>query len=577
MIDSAPRRVPPARRVGRYALYDEVGHGGTATVHLGRLFGPAGFSKTVAIKRMHPSVGRDPEVAAMFLDEARISSRIRHPNVVGTIDLLALDDDLFLVLEYVHGESLASLLDRLQKSSQPMPVPVAVHVMRDALAGLHAAHEALDERGEPLALVHRDVSPQNILVGIDGVSRVLDFGIAKALGRMQDTHTGQVKGKVAYMAPEQLLGQPVDRRTDIFAAGIVLWEALAGRRLFRTPNPGETVQRVLNAEVPRLSDFVPGVSPALADVVARAIERPMATRFASAHDFACSLEAVTELVSPRAVGEWMTHVAGEGLERRTARLRQIETDDGNWDAPQAAETEPPPGEVTNLRASRPDVSQAVPLLDETTHTRTATLPPSSRIPSSGPQRHETTPSTSAQQASLSLPASAATSPTTSVAVGQPPTEHDDSEWRDLRPSRRYQAIVAVGALAAVALGATYLLGTRTDPASPSSSVVAGASAPTSAGPAPGSPATSTATAVPGAVVPSDAAVSSGAAVSPSGTAASPASTAPSGTATRSASAAPVRTTSSAASTTSTAKPRTAVKTQAKPAAAPSEAPAAPKR
>jgi serine/threonine-protein kinase len=313
------------RRVGRYALFDEVGHGGTASVHMGRLVGPAGFAKTVAIKRMHENVGRDGEVAAMFLDEARISGRIRHPNVVGASDLLSIDGEIFLVMDYVHGETLASLLELLLAQDERISPVFAVHVMRDVLSGLHAAHEALDESGQPLGLVHRDVSPQNVLVGVDGVARVLDFGVAKALGRLQDTHTGQVKGKLAYMAPEQILGQVIDRRVDVFAAGVVLWEALAGRRLFKADNPGQTVQRVLNEDVPRLVDIAPGVSQALSDAVARAIDRNVGLRFPSAVAFAHALEQTTELVSPRVVGEWLQGVAGEDLARRTRRLQEIES------------------------------------------------------------------------------------------------------------------------------------------------------------------------------------------------------------------------------------------------------------
>jgi serine/threonine protein kinase len=315
----------PLRKVGRYALYDAIGHGGTATVHLGRLMGPAGFSKTVAVKRMHESVSRDPEVAAMFLDEARISARIRHPNVVAATDLLALDGETFLVMEYVHGESLATLNDGLRGRGKRMPIEVAVHIMRDVLNGLHAAHEALDEVGQSLSLVHRDVSPHNIQIGIDGTARVLDFGIAKALGRLQDTHTGQVKGKLSYMAPEQLMGQPLDRRVDVFAAGVVLWETLVGKRLFIAEHPGQVVQRVLTETVPPLDALVPELSYSLMRAVARATERDPTKRFASAAEFARELEDAAELVSARAVGEWVRAAAGERLELRARRLIEIES------------------------------------------------------------------------------------------------------------------------------------------------------------------------------------------------------------------------------------------------------------
>ena len=323
-VDSGSPVSGPLRRVGRYALFDCVGHGATATVHVGRLIGPAGFSKTVAIKRMHENVGRDPEVGAMFLDEARLSGRIRHPNVVATTDLLALDGETFLVMEYVHGESLSALHEMLRGRGERMPPDIAVHVLRDWLSGLHAAHPACDESGQPLHLVHRDVSPHNIQLGVDGSARVLDFGIAKALGRLQDTHLGQVKGKLCYMAPEQLLGQPFDHRVDIFAAGIVLWEALAGRRLFFSDNPGQTVHRILSEDVPDLRAELPELSPRLAQAVARATARDPALRFASALDFAHELEHTAELVTARAVGEWLRRTAGARLELRAQRLREIE-------------------------------------------------------------------------------------------------------------------------------------------------------------------------------------------------------------------------------------------------------------
>lgn len=344
----------PWRRVGRYALFDAIGHGGTSTVHIGRLLGPAGFSKTVAIKRMHEHVGRDPQVAAMFLDEARLSARIRHPNVVATTDLLAIDGETFLVMEYVHGAALSTLNDILRQRGERMPPAIALHIMRDALHGLHAAHEAQDSAGNPLHLVHRDVSPQNILLGIDGSARVLDFGIAKALGRLQETHDGQVKGKLAYMAPEQLLGQPIDRRVDVFAAGVVLWECLAGRRLFAANSPGEVVHRVLTEDVPDLRTIVPGVSPLLAQAVARATQRDPAQRYASACDFARALEHGAELVTARAVGEWARKTAGERLGRLSQRLQEIERTPLNELAPAGFISDAPVEDAPLFDGAGPD-------------------------------------------------------------------------------------------------------------------------------------------------------------------------------------------------------------------------------
>jgi serine/threonine-protein kinase len=308
------------RVIGRYAMFDEVGRGGAASVHIGRLLGPIGFSRTVAIKKMHESVAGDEEVVAMFLDEARLTGRIRHPNVVPVLDVLAMESEVFLIMEYVHGESLSSLLRVLQTRNEPVPVHIAVHIMRDVLHGLHAAHEARGDGGQPLDLVHRDVSPQNIQVGADGISRILDFGIAKAVDRIQDTHTGQLKGKVSYMAPEQLMGQAIDRRVDVYAAGLVLWEALAGRRLFFGDSSGNVMYRVLKGEIPELPD----VPPRVREAVSRAIERDPASRFGTALEFALALEEALDPVAPTVIGDWVREVSGPSLAKRYELLEAME-------------------------------------------------------------------------------------------------------------------------------------------------------------------------------------------------------------------------------------------------------------
>ena len=183
------------RIVDRYALFDVIATGGMASVHLGRLMGPVGFSRTVAIKRLHENFARDPEFVAMFLDEARLVARIRHPNVVQTLDVVASAQELLLVMEYVPGESLALLIKRARAAGKFIPIPIVVDIVTGLLNGLHAAHEATNEKGEPLNVVHRDVSPHNILVGTDGVTRVLDFGIAKAVGLVHNTTRRRGEGQ----------------------------------------------------------------------------------------------------------------------------------------------------------------------------------------------------------------------------------------------------------------------------------------------------------------------------------------------------------------------------------------------
>ena len=214
--------------VGRYAVFDRIASGGMATVHFGRLLGPVGFSRTVAIKRLHPQFAKDPEFVAMFLDEARLAARIRHPNVVPTLDVVA-HARRALPRHGVRAGRVARASAPCVARNAASACPPRASRRRSccgALHGLHAAHEAKNERGEPLGIVHRDVSPQNVLVGVDGVARVLDFGVAKARGRMQTTREGQLKGKLAYMAPEQLRGQPATQQSDVYAAAVVLWEAL---------------------------------------------------------------------------------------------------------------------------------------------------------------------------------------------------------------------------------------------------------------------------------------------------------------------------------------------------------------
>jgi serine/threonine-protein kinase len=314
-----------ARALGRYVLFDEVAHGGMATVHLGRLRGPIGFSRTVAIKRLHPQFAKDPEIVAMFVDEARLAARVQHPNVVSTLDVVSLEDELFLVMEYVPGESLARIVRPLRQNGEGVPPAIAASILVGTLHGLHAAHEAKSEKGESLDIVHRDVSPQNVLLGADGVARVVDFGIAKAVGRSQTTREGQIKGKAAYMAPEQLAARPVDRRVDVYAAAVMLWELLAGRRLFQGDNPLQVMRMVLELTIEPPSRFVPTVPETLDAVVLKGAARDAGERYATAREMAVALERAVLPATTREVGEWVEAIAGEGLRKRAARVHEIES------------------------------------------------------------------------------------------------------------------------------------------------------------------------------------------------------------------------------------------------------------
>jgi serine/threonine protein kinase len=345
-MDVSVPRTP--RVVGRYAIFDEVASGGMATVYLGRLMGSGGFARTVAIKRLHPQFAKDPEFVAMFLDEARLAARIRHPNVVPTLDVVASRGEVFLVMEYVQGESLSRLAKALRARGERVPLPILLRIMSDALQGLHAAHEARDERGVPLDLVHRDVTPQNILVGIDGVGRLLDFGIAKAAGRAQTTREGQIKGKLAYMAPEQLTNSGVTRQTDIYAAAVVLWEMLTGERLFSGGSELDLLAKLLKRDIRRPGEIVAGVPAALDEVVMRGVASDLSARFATAREMCVALGACGLGEAPGiVVGEWVERLAGEALANRSAKIAAIEsyTD--------------PNREVANLDSNRPSGPRTV--------------------------------------------------------------------------------------------------------------------------------------------------------------------------------------------------------------------------
>jgi serine/threonine protein kinase len=335
------------RVVGRYVLHDEIASGGMATVHLGRLLGPVGFARTVAIKRLHPQFSREPEFVSMFLDEARLAARIRHPNVVSTLDVVAAEGELFLVLDYVQGESFSRLLRAARQEGKPPPLDMVSGIVVDTLLGLHAAHTATDELGNDLDIVHRDVSPQNILVGTDGIARVLDFGIAKATSRLQTTRNGQIKGKLAYMSPEQVEHRAVDARTDIFAMGVVLWEALVGERLFASDNPAATLQRILSGNVTPPGRLRGDISPELDAVVMRALSVDPAQRFGSAREMATLLESVLPRASALTIGSWVERTVPQVLDARARRVAGVESQ---------SLTTPPDAEMVSRLHSDSDAS-----------------------------------------------------------------------------------------------------------------------------------------------------------------------------------------------------------------------------
>ena len=260
----------------------------------------------------------------MLVDEAQLASRINHPNVVSTLDVVFEQNEVLLVMEYIQGETLAALLREMVRQQAAIPSAIVVAILCGALRGLHAAHMARAEDGSMLGIVHRDMSPQNIMVGIDGVAKVLDFGVAKAEQRCQTTSQGQVKGKFSYMAPEQLLNKGVDARTDVFTCGIVLWECLTMRRLFVGDAIGETIGLVLHAPLVAPSKIRPGLPQAFDAVVMRALERNPALRYQSAAEFADALESVLPPARAVEIGLWVLQTAQPSLDARARLLADIE-------------------------------------------------------------------------------------------------------------------------------------------------------------------------------------------------------------------------------------------------------------
>jgi eukaryotic-like serine/threonine-protein kinase len=313
------------RVLGRYAIFDVLASGGMAQVHLGTLKGAGGYARIVAIKRLHPHLATNPDFLAMFIDEARLATRVRHANVVPTLDVVAEDGELFVVMEYVHGETFARLLKTVGERKERAPLGIVSAIVCDALHGLHAAHEAEDELGRPLGIVHRDVSPQNVLVGTDGTARVADFGVAKAAGRLQSTRDGELKGKLSYMAPEQLMGGVVDRRTDIYAAAVMLWQAATGQRLIASDNEGEVVARILDGKFLPPSEAAADTNLAPLDAItSKGMAHSANERYANAREMADALADVVPPTPRAQVGEWVARVASEELAARAALIHASE-------------------------------------------------------------------------------------------------------------------------------------------------------------------------------------------------------------------------------------------------------------
>ena len=274
---------------GKYRVFASLGRGGMADVHLGAVQGPKGFNKLVVVKRLRPLLADDPAVVNMFLDEARLAARLNHPNVIHTYEFGEERGTYFIAMEYLDGQSLSAVLHALPGSGKTAPPALWAKIVADALAGLHHAHELRDYDGTPLKVVHRDVSPQNIVITHAGQVKLVDFGIAKAKLNLTETESQIIKGKIAYMAPEQAEGEELDRRADIFAMGIVLWECLAQKRLI-TGDAQSAMSQLTGMEFPAPSSINKDVPPELDAITLRALQRSPDKRFQTALEMRDALE-----------------------------------------------------------------------------------------------------------------------------------------------------------------------------------------------------------------------------------------------------------------------------------------------
>ncbi|HEY8039869.1 MAG TPA: serine/threonine-protein kinase [Polyangiaceae bacterium] len=332
VLSAAANRLP--RTFGRYALFDFIGKGGMAEIYLARQKTELGATRLCVVKQILPGLAGDPRFSEMLVHEAKLAARLNHANVVQVFDLGREDERLFIAMEYVEGFDLNDLLRRCSRAKVPLPFELAVHVVREALRGLDYAHRRMDDDGKSLGIVHRDVSPSNLLVSFDGEVKVCDFGIARANdmiagGAAAHELDEAIRGKAGYMSPEHARGEPIDARADVFAAGIVLWELAAGRRLYKGGEGRDAlIEQARRGEVPDLPSQGLPQEAKLQTIARMALARDRGTRFASAAAMLRELEAYAAsarlMTSPLQLGDWLEKTFGEEiLARRRARERAV--------------------------------------------------------------------------------------------------------------------------------------------------------------------------------------------------------------------------------------------------------------
>jgi serine/threonine-protein kinase len=321
-VPSSPGSLPGEPK---YRPIAELGRGGMATVYLALVRGPADFSKLQVIKRLRPTLAEDPTFLQMFLDEARLAARINHPNVVQTNDVGFDGEYYYIAMEYLEGQTLRAILSAAKRSGTPLSRNLHIRLLCEALAGLHFAHELKDFDGKPLTVVHRDMSPHNVMVTYEGGVKLLDFGIAKAADAREDTRSGVIKGKCAYMSLEQFGGKDVDRRADIFAVGVMLWQAVTGKHLWGNLSDGEILARLVNDEVPSPRSVEPSAPEELDRICQKALANEREDRYATAADLHNELEAyLREAGANDSVRDLGKFVAGLFAEKRQEIATKIE-------------------------------------------------------------------------------------------------------------------------------------------------------------------------------------------------------------------------------------------------------------
>ena len=309
--------------LGKYRLLAELGRGGMSKVYLAMARGPAGFNKLVVIKQIRAHLSEDPDFVTMFLDEARLAARLNHPNVVQTNEVGQEDETYFIAMEYLEGQTLNRILTKI---GPQLGLAIQLRTMSEALRGLHYAHELKDFDGTPLGVVHRDVSPHNVIVTYSGEVKVVDFGIAKALNSSTETQTGVIKGKVAYMAPEQAMADKVDRRADVFSAGVCLWQIAAGVRMFRGQADVVIIQRLMSGDIPAIRDHAPDIDPAFEAIIQKALAPNKEDRYATADELRKAVDAFAETLSdrrgPRDLGQILGEVFASDRQRITSVVEE---------------------------------------------------------------------------------------------------------------------------------------------------------------------------------------------------------------------------------------------------------------